>query len=236
MLGLLLAIGPLFVGLLLFESTKGFFEGWLRTALGFALVPLATVVFMAGLLASLEPSLQGLAVARAENRYDLQPILTVMVIILTFTAVFGSVIGLCTRLVAGFRLPDVKSREPEPVLFNEVSTGNQGFGPDTPAEASRASRLAAVVSGGASGSGSDRRDARLAAAVSGAGAQSSTTFDRRTELVAGGGTDGVRGDYSVRLGQNGRKRNNPTRPSRPRESMFAQPPSKLSLSATGKAP
>jgi hypothetical protein len=38
------------------------------------------------------------------------------------------------------------------------------------------------------------------------------------------------------LGQNGRKRNNPTRPSRPRESMFAQPPSKLSLSATGKAP
>jgi hypothetical protein len=175
-------------------------------------------------------------VARAENRYDLQPILTVMVIILTFTAVFGSVISLCTRLVAGFRLPDVKSREPEPVLVNEAGAGRQGFGADSPTEASRASRLAAVVSGGASGSGSDRRDARLAATVSGAGASSSTTFDRRTELVAGGGGEGLRGDYSVRLGQNGRKRNNPTRPSRPRESMFAQSPSKLSLSATGKAP
>lgn len=235
MLGLLLALGPLFVGLLLFESTKGFFEGWLRTALGFALVPLATVVFMAGLLASLEPSLQGLAVARAENRYDLQPILTVMVIILTFTAVFGSVIGLCTRLVAGFRLPVAKSREPDPVMVNQTEGGRLGFAADSPTAASRASRLAAVVSGGVAGASSDRRDARLAAAVSGGG-QVSTTFDRRTELVAGGGGDALRGDYSVRLGQNGRKRSNPTRPSRPRESMFAQSPSKLSLSATGKAP
>ncbi len=235
MLGLLLAIGPFFVGLLLFESTKGFFEGWLRTALGFALVPLATIVFMAGLLASLEPSLQGLAIARTENRYDLQPILTVMVIILTFTAVFGSVIGLCTRLVAGFRLPDVKAREREPVMVNEVGIGREG-GADVQTEASRASRLAALVSAGAAGPGSDRRDDRLAAAVSGAGPQASTTFDRRTELVAGGGGDGLGSDYSVRLGQNGRKRNNPTRPTRSRESLFTQPPSKLSLSATGKAP
>jgi hypothetical protein len=158
------------------------------------------------------------------------------VIILTFTAVFGSVIGLCTRLVAGFRLPAPKLREPEPVIVNELGNGRQGSGIDVPVEASRASRLAAAVSGGAVGSGSDRRDARIAAAAAGIGAQSSTTFDRRTELVSGGGSEALRGDYSVRLGQNGRKRNNPARPSRPRESMFAQTPSKLSLSATGKAP
>ena len=158
-----------------------------------------------------------------------------MVIILTFTAVFGSVIGLCTRLVAGFRLPDVKAREREPVMVNEVGIGREG-GADVQTEASRASRLAALVSAGAAGPGSDRRDDRLAAAVSGAGPQASTTFDRRTELVAGGGGDGLGSDYSVRLGQNGRKRNNPTRPTRSRESLFTQPPSKLSLSATGKAP
>lgn len=232
MLGLLLAIGPFFVGMLLFESTKGFFEGWLRTSLGFALVPLATVVFMAGLLASLEPSLQGLAVAREESRYDLQPILTVMVIVLTFTAVFGSVIGLCTRLVAGFRLPSAKPREPGPSAAVETPFPSAAGMSDPMAEASRATRLAAVVS--AAPAAADRRDARLAAAALAGASQSTTVFDRRTELVAGGPGEGARSETSVRLGQNGRKRSNPTRPQRRQESLFAQPSSKLSLSATGK--
>ena len=235
MLGLLLAIGPLFVGLLLFESTKGFFEGWLRTALGFALVPLATVVFMAGLLAALEPSLQALALARAENRYALEPILTVMVIVLTFTAVFGSLVGLCTRLVAGFRLPDAPVRDMAPSLPREADFARQSGSNSADAQASRASRLAVMVSNGAaSGAGADRRDARLASAAAGAGNGPSTTFDRRTEMTAGGG-EGYRQDPTGRLGQQGRKRSNPTRPNR-QSDRFAAPPSiPSSHSATGKA-
>jgi type IV secretion system protein VirB6 len=248
MLGLLLAIGPLFVGLLLFDSTKGFFEGWLRTSLGFALVPLATVVFMAGLLASLEPSLQGLATARAENRYAVEPVLTILVIVLTFTAVFGSVIGLCTRLVSGFRLPDAKAREPE-LMVNvpafqgrDMGTSGEGSG-----EGNRAARLAALVggSGGGGQSGGDRRDARLASAVALAtdrggdrngdnNGGSSTTYDRRTEVASGGGGgDGSRSDTSARLGQAGRRRSNPVRTQRPKDSNLAPSVSKLSLSANG---
>lgn len=231
MLGLLLAIGPLFVGLLLFDTTKGFFEGWLRTALGFALVPLATVVFMAGLLASLEPSLQGLAVARGENRYAIEPVLTVLVIVLTFTAVFGSVIGLCTRLVAGFRLPDAKMREPETVIFGQDAGGR--LSPIQAEQASgdnRAARLASMVSvntvaGGAVG-GADRRDTRLAGAVMGAAASnlgtsaSGTTMDRRTEISSTSvvGIERGQSDNSARLGQTGRKRSNPTRARQARDS------------------
>lgn len=100
------------------------------------------------------------------------------------------------------------------------------------AEASRATRLAAVVS--AAPAAADRRDARLAAAALAGASQSTTVFDRRTELVAGGPGEGARSETSVRLGQNGRKRSNPTRPQRRQESLFAQPSSKLSLSATGK--
>jgi type IV secretion system protein VirB6 len=238
MLGLLLAIGPLFVGLLLFDTTKGFFEGWLRTALGFALVPLATVVFTAALLASLEPSLQGLAVARAENRYAIGPVLTVLVIILTFTAVFGSVIGLCTRLVAGFRLPDAKQREPEALNVPLDAGGRQsGFEAEQANSDNRVARLAAMVGqggggnlagGGAGAGGGDRRDARIAAAVMGAGASTmggstnttTTTLDRRTDVTSGGVAGGDRGyaDVSNRLGQSGRKRSNPTRSRTSRDS------------------
>ena len=235
MLGLLLAIGPLFVGLLLFESTKGFFEGWLRTALGFALVPLATVVFMVGLLAALEPSLQALALARAENRYAIEPILTVMVIVLTFTAVFGSLVGLCTRLVAGFRLPDAPVRDIAPSLPRESDFVRQSGANSADAQASRASRLAVMVSNGAaSGAGADRRDARLASAAAGASSGPTTTFDRRTEMTAGGG-EGYRQDPAGRLGQQGRKRSNPTRPTRQGDRSAPPPSITSSLSATGNA-
>jgi type IV secretion system protein VirB6 len=234
MLGLLLAIGPLFVGLLLFDTTKGFFEGWLRTALGFALVPLATVVFMAGLLASLEPSLASLAIARAENRYALEPILTVLVIVLVFTAVFGSVIGLCTRLVAGFRLPDAKMREPEPLLLSADTGGRpSALDPSVEAGDNRVARLASMVSNGGlnqmaqqSGSGADRRDSRMASAVMSSGinggvaGSTSTTLDRRTEISSGSTSGADRGfaDASARLGQTGRKRSNPTRNNNTRSS------------------
>lgn len=247
MLGLLLAIGPIFVGLLLFDQTKGFFEGWLRTALGFALVPLATVVFMTGMLASLEPSLQGLAVARAENRYAIEPVLTVLVIVLTFTAVFGSVIGLCTRLVAGFRLPDTKPREPELVVDIPAFLGRDGAANNSEAatEGNRAARIAAMVGGSANvGGDSDRRDTRLANAVmmaadrsGGGGAStnsSSTTLDRRTEIAAGGGGgEAWRPDVATRLGQTGRRRSNPVRAARPKDSNLTRPMSKLSLPING---
>jgi type IV secretion system protein VirB6 len=246
MLGLLLAIGPIFVGLLLFDQTKGFFEGWLRTALGFALVPLATVVFMAGLLASLEPSLQGLAVARAENRYAIEPVLTVLVIVLTFTAVFGSVIGLCTRLVAGFRLPDAKAREPE-LMMNAPSFMVRDGGNESNNDGNRAARLAALVGGNSSTGGDiDRRDARLASAVmlaadrngsaNSGGSSSSTTMDRRTEIAAGGaggGSDAWRADTAARLGQAGRRRSNPVRSKRAQDSNLTRPVSKLSIPTIG---
>jgi type IV secretion system protein VirB6 len=248
MLGLLLAIGPLFVGLLLFDTTKGFFEGWVRTSLGFALVPLATIVFTAGLLASLEPSLQGLAVARAENRYAIEPVLTVLVIVLTFTAVFGSVIGLCTRLVAGFRLPDAKPREPDLMLGQANSGGRaSGFESQEATLGNRANQIAAIASGGAQAP-ADRRDARLASAVimagegsrqsvaGGAGASSSTTVDRRTEIASGGmgSSDGARSDNFARLGQAGRRRSNPVRTARPSNSQLTPFGAKLTTNANGK--
>lgn len=218
MLGLLLALGPLFVGMLLFDTTKGFFEGWLRTALGFALVPLATIVFLAALLASLEPSLAGLATARAEERYDIEPVLTILVIVLTFTAVFISVMGMCTRLVAGFRLPDFQPRLPDPIPAMGGGAGVPVLDASGQPVLGRAERLAASL---APEGAPDRRPERLAgsaalaaasAAAAGAGA-SGAGLDRRTDVTAtvniaqGPGA----GDGSLRLGQMGRRRSSVVR-------------------------
>jgi type IV secretion system protein VirB6 len=203
MLGLLLAVGPLFVGMLLFETTKGLFEGWLRTALGFALAPLATVVFMAGLLASLDPSLRGLAEARAAETYEIGPVLTILVLVLTFTVVFASVISLCMRVVAGFRLPPPAQRPVEIPPLPQGAGAAPAFAAPDAAPPSRALRLAASL--GASGPDADRRAASLAGSV----AAASTLIDRRTEVTTG--SDGLRTAPVERLGQSHRRRAGPAR-------------------------
>jgi len=60
-LGLLTGLGPLFAGLLLFESTRGMFEGWLRAMLVFSLLPLVISLALVLQLVLLEPHLNALA-------------------------------------------------------------------------------------------------------------------------------------------------------------------------------
>lgn len=60
-LGLLTALGPVFAGLLLFESTRGMFEGWLRAMLVFSLLPLVITLALVLQLVLLEPHLSAFA-------------------------------------------------------------------------------------------------------------------------------------------------------------------------------
>jgi type IV secretion system protein VirB6 len=155
--------------------------------------------------------------------------------VLTFTLVFASVIGLCTRLVAGFRLPDAKQRENETVVEIPAFLGNaNGAAINEENQSGRAARLAALVSGNGQSGGDDRRDARLANAVMLApdrGSQStsssvnSTTLDRRTEQSggSGGGGDYTRPETATRLGQTGRRRSNPVRAKRTHDSNLVRP-------------
>lgn len=62
-LAALLALGPVFVLLALFRVTSGLFEGWLRAALLFAIVPLLTVLVGTGALGLIAPMLSDLAMA-----------------------------------------------------------------------------------------------------------------------------------------------------------------------------
>jgi type IV secretion system protein VirB6 len=103
--GLLLGLGPLFVLFLLFDGTRGLFEGWVRGLIGAALGALSTAIVLGIELALLEP---WLAVILAERRVD-NPTPEVPVELLVVTLAFG--LTLIATLVAsgwvarGFRMP-----------------------------------------------------------------------------------------------------------------------------------
>ncbi len=102
--GLLLALGPLFIGCFLFETMRGLFVGWVRGLAGVALGAVAVPAVVALEMAVLAPQVQTLAAAVAVG--DFVPILPGE--ILATTALFGLIILAAlvatARTAAGFRL------------------------------------------------------------------------------------------------------------------------------------
>ncbi|WP_454760513.1 type IV secretion system protein [Caulobacter segnis] len=107
-LAILLALAPLVAGLLLFETTRGLVEGWLKAMIALALIPLTATLTLSLELAMLAPSLKALAEARSAQQFaafDIGPAVTVLVLTLVFALVMVlSVIALGV-IAAGLRLP-----------------------------------------------------------------------------------------------------------------------------------
>jgi type IV secretion system protein VirB6 len=104
--GVLTAIGPVFIALFLLEATRGLFVGWLRALMTAALVPLVSSGGTALLLALLQPRLVNLAALREAGLADLSIATSVAALIFVFAAVqIGlvlamAVIGLSFQLKA----------------------------------------------------------------------------------------------------------------------------------------
>ena len=104
-LGLLLALGPVFIALLLFDGTRGIFEGWLRAALSFAFVPLFATLALVVHLTLIEPYLLALVRMTATNKPDLAAATGVLVLSLVAASVsLAGLIGIFV-VMTGFRLP-----------------------------------------------------------------------------------------------------------------------------------
>jgi type IV secretion system protein VirB6 len=103
--GLLLALAPLFALFLLFDATRGLFEGWLRVLAGAALGALATAIVLAVELALVEPFL---AVVISERRANI-PTPRVPIELLVMTLVFAlaliAALVATARVARGFRIP-----------------------------------------------------------------------------------------------------------------------------------
>ena len=103
-LALLLIAGPLFIALALFASTRGLFEGWLRMAVKFALVPLFTLPLTAALVAVLIPFAAALGDGPVTTVRG-GPYLAIALIVLVFAAVMLQATRLSAGIAGGIRLP-----------------------------------------------------------------------------------------------------------------------------------
>lgn len=101
-LAFLLAIGPIFIGMLLFDQTRGLFEGWVRATFSFAMAPLAVTVFGAVMLMILQPFIELLMKNAGEGKFDMGPVITIAIIVTVFVMVMIFGLGAVAAIGRGF--------------------------------------------------------------------------------------------------------------------------------------
>ena len=112
-LAALLIIGPVFIVLALFEGTRGLFEGWLKSVVMFALVPLLTVVMGSGALVAISPMVDGLAQSGPE--IPLKTAVSIFVAAIIYLSLMLLVFKVAANLTRGWRLG--KGSAPQPAGF-----------------------------------------------------------------------------------------------------------------------
>ena len=103
--GLLLALGPLFLGFLLFDGTRGLFEGWARALIGTAMGALSTAIVLGVELALIEPWLVDLLARRGANEAILGAPAQLLAMALVFDVLLAGMLILVARVALGLRLP-----------------------------------------------------------------------------------------------------------------------------------
>lgn len=156
-LAFLLAIGPVFIGMLLFDATRGIFEGWVRATLSFAIMPLAVNIFGAVMLMILAPFLEILVGNAAKRAFDMGPVITIALIVAVFAIVMMFGIGAVTAIGKGFGSSRAKAddRDSHPRL--PAPDRPLGGGPGERAE-EVAARIAMIDRGTAAASAYSTRE------------------------------------------------------------------------------
>jgi len=102
--GLLLALGPFFIAFLLFDGTRGLFEGWVRVLAGAALGALGTAIVLGVELALLEPWLADLLARRYAGEATVGAPVELLVATLLFGIVLIGTLFASARVALGFRM------------------------------------------------------------------------------------------------------------------------------------
>ena len=142
-LALLLLFGPVFVAFALFAPTRGLFEGWLRTAVKFALVPLFTLPLTAVMVLLAGPLAAELGDAPVVTIRD-GPVLPIALIVFVFAAVIVQAARLGGGIAGGIRLPHGRAA---PALTGAVTPIRSTREAQTIIAPSRAEGIAQVVAG-----------------------------------------------------------------------------------------
>lgn len=182
-IGVLTALGPIFIVLALIPYTRGLFVGWLRALAAAALVPMVAWVLIVLMLSVIDPWVTALGQQRVGQQLDPQTTMSAAALVFVFAAGQAAlVIGACV-MAFGFRLPaanrDRGARGPA------AAPAQGGAAPAIPLP-SRAERLALDLQRDQAQSASRSRAASAAAAASAASAAAprnvSVTLDETRRL------------------------------------------------------
>lgn len=181
-IGVLTAVGPIFIALALIPATRGLFVGWVRALAAAALVPLVAWLLIVLMLAVLDPWVAVLAEQRIAQRLEPQTAMSASALVFVFAAGQAAlVIGACV-MAMGFRLPPKgadRSRGAEP------TRGPQGAAVAVTPLPSRAERLALDLQRDRAQASERSRSATAAAAAAASAAstrQVSVTVDETRRL------------------------------------------------------
>jgi type IV secretion system protein VirB6 len=138
-IGVLTAIGPVFIVLALIPATRGLFVGWVRAMAAAAITPMVAWLLIVLMLSVIEPWVATLGEQRLAQRLNPQTAMSAAALVFVFAAgQLALVAGACVMAFA-FRLPS-------PRLDRERLSGGQAAGAAGPSGAmpipSRAERLA----------------------------------------------------------------------------------------------
>jgi len=173
-LAALLAIGPLFIVLALFDSTRGLFEGWVRSTVLFAVAPLVTVLVGGGALLLMAPMVQALGAAGST------PSMRLAVSLLLAACVYIALVVIAMRaaatLTGAWRLQRRSGeRQADPAPTQQVAVPSPllqtapiaPWRPDAGREAARDDRLRNLVAASVRATGSGASSAAAAAQIGG---------------------------------------------------------------------
>jgi type IV secretion system protein VirB6 len=105
--GLMLALGPFFIAFFMFESTRSFFEGWIRVLAGAGLAAIGASIALGLELALLEPWLSTVLARRMAGEATPTVATELFVITCLFTIIVVAALSSCARVARGFRLPQL---------------------------------------------------------------------------------------------------------------------------------
>lgn len=184
--GLLLALAPLFAGLLLFSTTRAFFMGWLRMLVASALGALAVTVVLSIELSIVEPWLADVLALRAARYATPSAPVELLVMLLAFAAILAGVIAASVRIAFSPATP-VWISEPAARVSHALQGSVRPLTSDVlpqpryATDTSRAFQVAEAIAA------THRREAALA----------NHSADRRTAGALGSGATGIARDQNI---------------------------------------
>ena len=104
LLALLLAITPVVAGFLLFDSTRGLVEGWLRAMATAAIIPLFVLILCAIELSILEPLLDQMLSQQARGQFEPNDVTPVALVVIVFSLAIVASIRAAATIARGLRL------------------------------------------------------------------------------------------------------------------------------------